>query len=81
MDRMLRAREVAEVLSVSCSTVYNMMARRELPFVVLCPGERSTYGVLEAELRKWIEARKVLGGALDAVALDRHSGGRRRDRR
>jgi excisionase family DNA binding protein len=51
MDKLLKIKEVAEILGVSKSTVYNMVHRGELPAVGIRGGMR----VSAAALRKWMD--------------------------
>ena len=64
MDKLLRAKEVAEVLQMDESSVNRLSNAGRLPFAVRLPGNRrSQWRYNEGKLREWIEGGGERPGA------------------
>jgi len=64
MDKLLRAKDVAEVLQMDESSVNRLSNAGKLPFAVRLPGNRrSQWRYNEAKLREWIEGGGERPGA------------------
>lgn len=52
--RLLKVKEAAEYLGLSKSTIYNLIKRKQIPFVRLT---EKRIMLRESDIRKWVESR------------------------
>ena len=60
MDRLIKPRELSEILGLGKSVVYRMLASGCIPCVLVTNGKRRrSFRVRSQELEKWVRTREV----------------------